>query len=95
VILAAVYLLWSYQRIFFGRLENPDNKGLKDLSLREWAVLLPVIVFIVWIGVFPKTFLDKSALSVRQVVHQIEEARRGQTGTGEAIRTSFQEQAGR
>jgi NADH-quinone oxidoreductase subunit M len=95
VILAAVYLLWSYQRVFFGRLENPDNKGLKDLSLREWAVLLPVIVFIVWIGVFPKTFLDKSALAVRQVVHQIEEARRGQTGTGEAVRTSVQEQAGR
>ena len=95
VILAAVYLLWSYQRVFFGRLENPDNKGLKDLSLREWAVLLPVIVFIVWIGVFPKTFLDKSALAVRQVVHQIEEARRGQTGTGEAVRTTVQEQAGR
>jgi len=95
VVLAAVYLLWSYQRVFFGRLENPENKGLQDLSVREWVVLVPIIIFIVWIGVFPKTFLDKSAPAVRQVVHQIEEARRGQGVTGEAMRTSSQEQAGR
>jgi NADH-quinone oxidoreductase subunit M len=77
VILAAVYLLWSYQRVFFGKVENPDNNGLLDLSLREWAVLVPVIVFIVWIGVYPKPFLDKSALATKQVVQRLEDARRG------------------
>jgi NADH-quinone oxidoreductase subunit M len=77
VILAAVYLLWSYQRVFFGRVENPENKSLKDLSIREWAVLVPVLVFIVWLGVYPKTFLDKSAVAARSVVHRLEEARRG------------------
>jgi NADH-quinone oxidoreductase subunit M len=95
VVLAAVYLLWSYQRFFFGRLENPDNKGLHDLSVREWAVLVPVIIFIVWIGVYPRTFLDKSAPAVRQLVHQIEEARRGQTPAGAALQTSVRGQDGR
>jgi NADH-quinone oxidoreductase subunit M len=79
VILAAVYLLWSYQRVFFGKLENSANQLLKDLSPREWAVLVPVVVFIVWIGVSPNTFLEKTAASARQVVHQIQEVRRGGT----------------
>ncbi len=76
VILAAVYLLWSYQRVFFGRVENPENRSLKDLGAREWAVLVPVVLLIVWLGVYPKTFLDKSAVAARHVVHQLEEARR-------------------
>ncbi|MCC6398965.1 MAG: NADH-quinone oxidoreductase subunit M [Bacteroidetes bacterium] len=76
VILAAVYLLWSYQRVFFGRVENPENKQLTDLSVREWCVLVPVLVFIVWIGVHPGTFLDKSATATRQTVQRFEDARR-------------------
>ncbi len=77
VILAAVYLLWSYQRIFFGTVDNPENKKLTDLKPREWAVLLPIVVFIVWIGFYPATFLEKSAASSRQVIQQIEKARGG------------------
>jgi NADH-quinone oxidoreductase subunit M len=77
VIFAAVYLLWSYQRVFFGTLEKEENRKLADLSVREWAVLVPVVVFIVWIGFYPKTFLDKSALSSRNVVQQIQNARAG------------------
>ena len=77
VILAAVYLLWGYQRVFFGKVEHPENKALKDLTLREWLVLIPVVVFIVWIGIYPGTFLRKSELASRQVIHQFEQARRG------------------
>jgi NADH-quinone oxidoreductase subunit M len=78
VILAAVYLLWSYQRVFFGKLDNPENQRLIDLSGREIAVLIPVIVFIVWIGFYPNTFLEKSAAASKQVVQQVENARLGQ-----------------
>src|SRR5687767_10930690 len=53
IILAAVYLLWMYQRVAFGELTNEANRRLQDLSIREWAVLVPVLVFIVWIGVAP------------------------------------------
>jgi NADH-quinone oxidoreductase subunit M len=77
VVLAAVYLLWSYQRVFFGTVERPENRGLSDLTAREWAVLVPVVIFIVWIGVYPKTFLDKSAVASRVVLQQIERARSG------------------
>jgi NADH-quinone oxidoreductase subunit M len=77
VILAAVYLLWSYQRVFFGKLENPANASLKDLNVREWAVLVPVVVFIVWIGFYPSTFLSKSEASTKQLVQQIQDAKRG------------------
>jgi NADH-quinone oxidoreductase subunit M len=77
VILAAVYLLWSYQRIFFGKNERPENQSLADLNGREIAVLVPIVFFIVWIGVYPGTFLGKSAASTKQLIHRIEETRRG------------------
>jgi NADH-quinone oxidoreductase subunit M len=77
VILAAVYLLWSYQRVFFGTLDDPANASLRDLSPREWAVLVPVVVLIVWIGFSPSTFMDKTAASARNVIQQFEQARRG------------------
>ncbi len=77
VIFAAVYLLWSYQRVFFGTVVHEQNRSLKDLSPREWAVLVPVVIFIVWIGWFPSTFLDKSALATQQVVRRLELARHG------------------
>jgi NADH-quinone oxidoreductase subunit M len=77
VIFAAVYLLWSYQRVFFGTLDREENRGLADLSPREWAVLVPVVVLIAWIGFYPKTFLDKSALASRNIVQQIQNVRAG------------------
>jgi NADH-quinone oxidoreductase subunit M len=84
VIFAAVYLLWSYQRVFFGTIDKPENEKISDLSLREWGVLVPVVVFIVWIGVYPNTFLSKSAASAQRVVQQIEESRHLST-----VRTAF------
>ncbi len=77
VVLAAVYLLWSYQRIFFGKVENAENQKLVDLSGREWAVLVPIVVFIVWIGFSPSTFLNKTAPSARLLIQQVENVRRG------------------
>ncbi len=74
VILAAVYLLWMYQRVVFGQVKNPANEGLKDLSWRERMVLIPVLVFIVWIGVYPGTFLRQSAGSTRAVVVTMQKA---------------------
>src|SRR6202007_1304076 len=53
IIFAAVYLLWMYQRVCFGEVTNEANRRLADLSAREWAVLLPVLLFLVWIGGYP------------------------------------------
>ncbi len=70
VILAAVYMLWMYQRVMFGTLDS-TNESLPDLNPREIAVLLPILLFIVWIGVFPKTFMDPMEKSVNEVVAKV------------------------
>ena len=70
VILAAVYMLWMYQRVMFG---TPDstNDSLSDLNPRELAVLLPILLFIVWIGVYPNTFLAPMKPSVDAVAAKV------------------------
>lgn len=71
VIFAAVYLLWMYQRVIFGKLENPYNKSLTDLNKREIGLLIPILIFIVWIGIYPSTFLSKSELSVKSILNDV------------------------
>ena len=71
VILAAVYMLWMFQRVMFGKLDT-TNASLPDLNAREIAVLIPIVVFIVWIGVFPNTFLKPMEGSVQKVVETVQ-----------------------
>ncbi|MFN3820731.1 MAG: NuoM family protein [bacterium] len=71
VVLAAVYLLWLYQRIFFGEVTHPENQNLPDLSLREKIILISMVVFIVWIGVHPTTWMAASENSVRWVITRV------------------------
>jgi NADH-quinone oxidoreductase subunit M len=75
VIFAAVYMLWMFQRVMFGQVTNPKNLGLKDLSAREVVVLLPILVFVVWIGVYPNTFLKPMEPSVKNFIQQVENKR--------------------
>ncbi len=56
VILGAAYMLWMYQRVVFGKVTNPENEKLKDLSAREVITLVPIIAMILWIGIYPKHF---------------------------------------
>ncbi len=72
IIFAAVYLLWMYQRVCFGEVTSEANRRLTDLSLREWAVLLPVLLFIVWIGVYPTTFTTMTEPSVQALITQVQ-----------------------
>lgn len=71
VILAAVYMLWMFQRVMFGEVTKEENKHLKDLSVREVAVLLPLIFFIFQIGVYPKPFLSRMDASVKHLIAQV------------------------
>jgi len=72
VILAAVYMLWMFQRVMFGKVTKEENRKLKDLSLREIIVLLPLIFFILQIGVYPKPFLSRMHASVKHLIAQVE-----------------------
>jgi len=58
VVLAASYLLWLYQRVFFGTVTNPKNEKLHDLTPREVATFVPLIIMAFWIGLFPKPFFQ-------------------------------------
>ncbi len=72
VVLAAAYMLWMYRRVFFGPVENPDNRGLLDLDLREKAVIVALLVPIFWIGIHPSTFLRRLDASVIELVRSME-----------------------
>jgi NADH-quinone oxidoreductase subunit M len=68
VIFAAAYLLWALQRMIFNPLDNPENKRLTDLSRRELAVMLPLIVGIVWLGLFPGPVLRRMEPTTQRFV---------------------------
>ncbi|HYG98164.1 MAG TPA: NADH-quinone oxidoreductase subunit M [Terriglobales bacterium] len=68
VVLAAAYLLWLYQRVYFGPVTNPKNEKLNDLSGREIATFVPLIVLALWIGLYPKPFFQILDQPVRQIV---------------------------
>jgi NADH-quinone oxidoreductase subunit M len=59
VIVAAAYLLWALQRVIYNPLDKRENEKLLDLNARELAVLLPLLACIVWLGVYPKPFLER------------------------------------
>ncbi|HKZ81315.1 MAG TPA: NADH-quinone oxidoreductase subunit M [Pyrinomonadaceae bacterium] len=71
IILNAGYMLWLYQRMFFGNIDNPKNEKLPDLSIREWVYMAPLVIMSLWIGIYPKAFLDYTAQPVNSVVRQI------------------------
>ncbi|MGB9711659.1 MAG: NADH-quinone oxidoreductase subunit M [Dissulfurimicrobium sp.] len=71
VILGAVYMLWMVQRVFYGEVTNPKNLRLPDLNIREFSYLVPLLVFIFWIGLYPNFFLDKIHNSVGGFIDQV------------------------
>jgi NADH-quinone oxidoreductase subunit M len=71
VVLGAAYMLYLYQRTMFGKIENPKNERLLDLSGREFATFAPLIILAVWIGLYPKPFLDRLDTSVHRVIARV------------------------
>ncbi|MCB8978482.1 MAG: NADH-quinone oxidoreductase subunit M [Ardenticatenaceae bacterium] len=71
VILAAVYLLWMFQRVFMGPLDNPANEKLRDLNVGELAIMLSFLLFIIWIGVAPSSFFGLMDGTVSRLVADI------------------------
>src|SRR5205823_433114 len=83
VILAAAYLLWLYQRVFFGKVTNPKNENLPDLSVRELVYFLPLLIMAFWIGLYPKPFFEILEQPVNQLVQTV---RPGYPGTNMEVR---------
>ena len=74
VILAAVYILFMFQKLFLGPVDKEENRKLFDLNVREILVLVPLIVLIFWIGLYPKPFFNLIAPAVDQVVAALQTA---------------------
>jgi NADH-quinone oxidoreductase subunit M len=81
IVLAAIYLLWAYQRVFHGEPAEEANRTLPDMSWRELAMLAPLVVMITAVGVYPKPFLDRIEPSAAKIVRYLKDA----SVTGTAI----------
>jgi len=71
IVLGAAYMLWLYQRTMFGKIDNPKNERLADLSLREVATFVPLIALAVWIGLYPSPVLQRLDSTVKTVVARV------------------------
>jgi len=72
VVLAAAYLLWLYQRVYFGKITNPKNEKLTDLTPRELATFVPLILIAFWIGLYPKPLFEILDKPVTEIVQNIQ-----------------------
>jgi NADH-quinone oxidoreductase subunit M len=77
VVLGAIYMLWMYQRVFFGEIKHAVNETLKDLTPREIVVFVPILIMIVFMGVYSKPFLSRMEPSVKQFITDINSGNRG------------------
>ena len=73
VVLAAVYLLWAYQRMFTGPITVAENRELRDLRIGEVLILAPMIALVLLLGIYPKPALDRIQPSVESILERIEE----------------------
>jgi len=88
VVLAAAYLLWLYQRVFFGTVTNPKNEKLHDLTPREILTFAPLIIMALWIGVYPKPFFEILEQPVNQIVQTIHDNSNANAAMNAQIRPS-------
>jgi NADH-quinone oxidoreductase subunit M len=66
-----MYMLYMYRRVIFGTLTRADLRGMLDLSAREKALFVPLLVLVIWMGVYPLSFLHPIQASVDHLVQQV------------------------
>ncbi|HEX2932258.1 MAG TPA: NADH-quinone oxidoreductase subunit M [Candidatus Binatia bacterium] len=74
VILGAIYMLWMYRRVIFGPLTNPENAKLEDLDARERIILAPILLLIIFMGLYPQPFLQRMKPAVELTLKRIQPA---------------------
>jgi NADH-quinone oxidoreductase subunit M len=74
IILGAAYMLWAFQRVMFGELDKQENERLSDCSGREIAYMVPLVILMLWIGIYPRPFLKSMEASVNYWLTQVAQA---------------------
>jgi NADH-quinone oxidoreductase subunit M len=74
IILGAAYMLWLYRRVIFGKLEKEDLKHMLDLSPREVAIFVPLLLIVLWMGIYPSSFTSIMGPSVQRLVQNYQAA---------------------
>ena len=72
IILSAIYMLYLYKRIIFGIITNEKLKNILDLNWREKAIMLPLIIVVILIGIFPNIFLEPMRLPIENIINNYE-----------------------
>jgi NADH-quinone oxidoreductase subunit M len=73
IILGAAYMLWAFQRVMFGELDKPENTRISDLNGREVAYMVPLVILMIWIGIYPKPYLRTMEASVSYWLNQVQQ----------------------
>jgi NADH-quinone oxidoreductase subunit M len=84
VILSAVYMLWMFQRVIWGEIANPHNETLLDINGRERLTLVPLVILIVWMGMYSNHFLRPMDASIAKLMNRMDHA------NAESVRTATQ-----
>ncbi len=86
VVLSAAYMLYLYRRVIFGKLTRESLQKISDMSRREVLVFAPLIVLVLWMGIYPPSFLDVMHVSVTNLIEHMETARAGADALAQAAR---------
>jgi NADH-quinone oxidoreductase subunit M len=86
IILGAAYMLWLYRRVIFGKITREDVKGMLDLSPRELAIFAPLVLVVLWMGIYPSSFLNVISVSVEALIQNYQTALTDGVGTSVAAR---------
>jgi len=92
VILSAAYMLYLYRRVIYGELTKEDLKGMLDLSVRETVIFAPLCIVVIWMGVYPMSFLSLMDVSVAKLVadyHNALDAHAAATGLVDGVSLAF------
>jgi NADH-quinone oxidoreductase subunit M len=73
IVLGAAYMLWLYQRTMFGEVTTPENRNMRDMNGLEIAYMLPLVLLMFWIGLYPRPYLNLMEPTVKHYVTQMQE----------------------
>jgi NADH-quinone oxidoreductase subunit M len=93
IVLGAAYMLWLYQRTMFGTPDTSENQTMRDMNYREIGYLLPLVILMFWIGLYPRPYLNLMQPTVQHYVTQMQERQQAAQSETYPVQTTRQVRA--